>query len=208
MTGFAGHEGPLRGVLQGAAGRFPLVEIQVLLPFVGDVTRRIYKLTLQALFPSTQKTTTPKRKRTRRARKTPSVPVEERVASPAPATPTPNPTPTPDPTPAHAPSRPRNQTTQRTSRPPLQTRQGIVIHGVALRKDLEKVRKWLEEDNKELGKMTTGIRWLRRKATLEEEGKKASSIVLYTKARVEIGRVRLGGKLLRSEGYEPNRKRE
>ncbi|KAF8465665.1 hypothetical protein BDZ91DRAFT_726591 [Kalaharituber pfeilii] len=55
--------------------------------------------------------------------------------------------------------------------------------------------------------MTTGIRWLRRKTTLEEEEKKASSIVLYTKARVEVERVRLGGKWLRSEEYEPNRKR-
>ncbi|KAF8458739.1 hypothetical protein BDZ91DRAFT_800157 [Kalaharituber pfeilii] len=94
-------------------------------------------------------------------------------------------------------------TTPRTSRqPPTKPRHnnGIVIHGVPLRKDLEKCRKWLETENKEIGQ-STGIRWLRKKTTLEEEGKKTSSVVLYTTTKVEIGKVRLGGRWLRTEAY-------
>ncbi|KAF8469493.1 hypothetical protein BDZ91DRAFT_792293 [Kalaharituber pfeilii] len=67
-----------------------------------------------------------------------------------------------------------------------------------------KVRKWLESDNKELGE-TTGIRWLRKKTTLIDEGKKTSSVVLYLKTQREVGKVRLGGRWLRSETYEQDR---
>ncbi|KAF8460721.1 hypothetical protein BDZ91DRAFT_413086 [Kalaharituber pfeilii] len=72
---------------------------------------------------------------------------------------------------------------------------------------LGKVRKWLESGNKRLGK-TVGIRWLRRKAELIEEGKKTSSIVVYLEEETEIDRVRLGGKLLRTTQYEPDRRRK
>ncbi|KAF8464234.1 hypothetical protein BDZ91DRAFT_795765 [Kalaharituber pfeilii] len=83
----------------------------------------------------------------------------------------------------------------------------VVVHGVALRKDLGKVRKWLESGNKTIGK-TVGIRWLRRKAELVEEGKKTSSVVVYLEEETEIHRVRLGGKLLRTTQYEPDRRRK
>ncbi|KAF8446806.1 hypothetical protein BDZ91DRAFT_853675 [Kalaharituber pfeilii] len=55
---------------------------------------------------------------------------------------------------------------------------GVVVHGIALRKDLGRIRRWLEEGNPELGK-TIGIRWLRKKTLLLEEGKKTSSVVVY-----------------------------
>ncbi|KAF8460015.1 hypothetical protein BDZ91DRAFT_799380 [Kalaharituber pfeilii] len=83
---------------------------------------------------------------------------------------------------------------------------GIVIHGIALRKDLARVSRWLEESNPGLGK-TRGIRWLRKKATLLEEGKKASSVVLYLETTADVGKVRLGGGWLRAEVYEPSRGR-
>ncbi|KAF8462815.1 hypothetical protein BDZ91DRAFT_796805 [Kalaharituber pfeilii] len=62
---------------------------------------------------------------------------------------------------------------------------GIVIHGIALRKDLGKVRQWLEAANKELGKVK-GIRWLRKRKLLEEEGKKTSSVVIYLEKEVDV----------------------
>ncbi|KAF8464843.1 hypothetical protein BDZ91DRAFT_795335 [Kalaharituber pfeilii] len=76
----------------------------------------------------------------------------------------------------------------------------------AMRKDLGKVRGWLETSNPELGK-TTGIRWLRKETTLREEGKKTSSVVVYLETTKEAGKVRLGGKWLRTEIYEPDRGR-
>ncbi|KAF8454879.1 hypothetical protein BDZ91DRAFT_801585 [Kalaharituber pfeilii] len=84
---------------------------------------------------------------------------------------------------------------------------GVVVHGISLRKDLGKVRKWLEAGNKTLGK-TVGIRWLRRKTELLAEGKKTSSVVVYLEEEKEIDRVRLGGRLLRTTQYEPDRRRK
>ncbi|KAF8457888.1 hypothetical protein BDZ91DRAFT_852239 [Kalaharituber pfeilii] len=110
-------------------------------------------------------------------------------------------------TPAPTPSTnlPRLSPRPRSRPQRLQTKTyGLVIHGVALRKDLDKIRKWLESDNKELGE-TTGIRWLRKKTTLIDEGKKTSSVVLYLKTQREVGKVRLGGRWLRSETYEQDR---
>ncbi|KAF8469998.1 hypothetical protein BDZ91DRAFT_791989 [Kalaharituber pfeilii] len=83
---------------------------------------------------------------------------------------------------------------------------GIVVHGIALRKDLGKVRRWLEAANKDLGK-TTGIRWL-RKDTLVNEGKKTSSAVVYLVKTIEVGRVRLGGRWLPVNQYEWDRGRK
>ncbi|KAF8460012.1 hypothetical protein BDZ91DRAFT_799374 [Kalaharituber pfeilii] len=121
---------------------------------------------------------------------------------PTPHTHTDTTTPDPDTQTSFAP-RPRTQTG--TPRNP-QPKHGIVIHGVALSKDLGKVRRWLETDNQNLGK-TTGIRWLRRETLLREEGKKTSSVVVYTQTMKEAGKVRLGGKWLRMEVYEPSRGR-
>ncbi|KAF8462031.1 hypothetical protein BDZ91DRAFT_797566 [Kalaharituber pfeilii] len=87
------------------------------------------------------------------------------------------------------------------------TKTGIVVHGIALRKDLGKVRRWLEAANQELGK-TTGIRWLRKKDTLVNEGKKTSSAVVYLENTTEVGRVRLGGRWLRVDQYEWDRGRK
>ncbi|KAF8460095.1 hypothetical protein BDZ91DRAFT_766508 [Kalaharituber pfeilii] len=85
-------------------------------------------------------------------------------------TPTPTPTPTPDLqrqrcTPDLTPG-PRPKTDKPSAPPPhtgatTQT-YGVVVHAIALRKDLGKVQKWLESGNSRLGK-TVGIRWLRRK---------------------------------------------
>ncbi|KAF8475106.1 hypothetical protein BDZ91DRAFT_789355 [Kalaharituber pfeilii] len=72
---------------------------------------------------------------------------------------------------------------------------------------LGKVRKWLESGNDRLGK-TVGIRWLRRKTALLEEGKMTSSVVVYLEAATGVDRVRLGGKWLRTTQYEPDRRRK
>ncbi|KAF8456812.1 hypothetical protein BDZ91DRAFT_800905 [Kalaharituber pfeilii] len=63
------------------------------------------------------------------------------------------------------------------------------------------VRKWLETGNAGLGR-TVGIRWLRKKTLLLEEGKKTSSAVLYLEKQTELDRVRLGGKWLRMSPCE------
>ncbi|KAF8471062.1 hypothetical protein BDZ91DRAFT_846728 [Kalaharituber pfeilii] len=123
-----------------------------------------------------------------------------------PPTPTPN---SPAPTPDHT---RRRRKTSKPSAPTPSTdattpKFGVVVHGIALRKDLGKVRKWLESGNKTLGK-TVGIRWLRRKAELVGEGKKTSSVVVYLEEEREIDRVRLGGKLLRTTQYELDRRRK
>ncbi|KAF8465978.1 hypothetical protein BDZ91DRAFT_794551 [Kalaharituber pfeilii] len=68
-------------------------------------------------------------------------------------------------------------------------------------------RKWLETGNTDLGK-TVGIRWLRKKTLLLEEGKKTSSAVLYLEKQTELDRVRLGGKWLRMSPYEQDRGRK
>ncbi|KAF8461607.1 hypothetical protein BDZ91DRAFT_784806 [Kalaharituber pfeilii] len=123
--------------------------------------------------------------------------------------PTPTPTrqrPTPDPTPRQRPK------TGKPFIPPPNTGAttptfGVVVHGIALRKDLAKVRKWLESGNDRLGK-TVGIRWLTRKAALLEEGKMTSSVVVYLEAATDVDRVRLGGKWLRTTQYEPDRRRK
>ncbi|KAF8459748.1 hypothetical protein BDZ91DRAFT_741414 [Kalaharituber pfeilii] len=53
---------------------------------------------------------------------------------------------------------------------------------------------------------TAGIRWLRNKKTLQEEGKKTSSVVVvYLGEDKEMDRVRLGGRWLRACRYEWDR---
>ncbi|KAF8445456.1 hypothetical protein BDZ91DRAFT_853725 [Kalaharituber pfeilii] len=86
-------------------------------------------------------------------------------------------------------------------------KEGIVGHGIALRKDLRNVRRWMEADNKDIGKIT-GIRWLRNKTILREEGKKTSSVVVYLEDTTEVDRVRLGRRLLRACRYESDRGRK
>ncbi|KAF8448626.1 hypothetical protein BDZ91DRAFT_803033 [Kalaharituber pfeilii] len=105
--------------------------------------------------------------------------------------------------------RPGNTATSPPTTPDATTKgkTGIVIHGIALRKDLGKVRQWLEAANKELGKIS-GIRWLRKRTTLVEEGKKTSSAVVYLEKETDVGRVRLGGRWLRSVRYESERGRK
>ncbi|KAF8454865.1 hypothetical protein BDZ91DRAFT_801571 [Kalaharituber pfeilii] len=105
--------------------------------------------------------------------------------------------------------RPRSTSTSPPTNPDATTRlkTGIVVHGIALRKDLGKVRQWLEAANKELGKIS-GIRWLRKKTTLVEEGKKTSSAVVYLEKETEAGRVRLGRRWLRWDRYESERGRK
>ncbi|KAF8471226.1 hypothetical protein BDZ91DRAFT_760900 [Kalaharituber pfeilii] len=93
--------------------------------------------------------------------------------------------PGPSPGPTKLPSAPKKPTTKKPATPDASTpAQGIVVHGMALRKDLGKVRKWLESGNK-IGK-TVGIRWLRSKTRLVEEGKKTSSVVLYLEKMIEV----------------------
>ncbi|KAF8445140.1 hypothetical protein BDZ91DRAFT_754035 [Kalaharituber pfeilii] len=111
--------------------------------------------------------------------------------------------------PKSAPPKPRKSTsspkTSCPSRNPATRKTGIVIHRIALRKDLGKGRRWLEEANKDIGK-TTRIRWLRRKTLLLEEGKKTSSAVVYLEKEVQIQRVRLGGKWWKAYRYESERR--
>ncbi|KAF8456833.1 hypothetical protein BDZ91DRAFT_800943 [Kalaharituber pfeilii] len=76
-----------------------------------------------------------------------------------------------------------------------------------LRKDLGNVQRWLQASNKDVGKIT-GIRWLRKKTILLEEGKKTSSVVVYLETPTEIGKVRLGGRWLKTNVYETDRGRK
>ncbi|KAF8454270.1 hypothetical protein BDZ91DRAFT_786594 [Kalaharituber pfeilii] len=121
--------------------------------------------------------------------------------------------PTPSPTQKtqtpRTPSRPKTKlpTTPPTPDASTTTKIGIVVHGIALSKDLGKVRRWLEAANQELGK-TTGIRWLRKKDTLVNEGKTTSSAVVYLENHTDVGRVRLGGRWLRVDQYEWDRGRK
>ncbi|KAF8465045.1 hypothetical protein BDZ91DRAFT_795192 [Kalaharituber pfeilii] len=121
--------------------------------------------------------------------------------------------------PTHTPSpRPRTSTLRPQTSPPRSkaapttpdnttTKHGIVVHGIALGKDLGNVRRWLEASNTEIGK-TTGISWLRKKTILLEEGKKTSSAVVYLETQKDIGKVKLGGKWLRTSEYEQDRGRK
>ncbi|KAF8461495.1 hypothetical protein BDZ91DRAFT_797953 [Kalaharituber pfeilii] len=84
---------------------------------------------------------------------------------------------------------------------------GIVIHGIALRKDLGKVKKWLAAANESLGKIK-GIRWLRKRNLLEEAGKTTSSVVVYLEKEVDVEKVRLSGRWHRSARYESERGRK
>ncbi|KAF8460756.1 hypothetical protein BDZ91DRAFT_798635 [Kalaharituber pfeilii] len=84
---------------------------------------------------------------------------------------------------------------------------GIVVHGIALRKDLGKIKQWLQAANKDLGKIT-GVRWLRKRTLLEEEGKKTSSVVLYLEKETDVGKVKLSGRWLRTTRYESERGRK
>ncbi|KAF8458744.1 hypothetical protein BDZ91DRAFT_742932, partial [Kalaharituber pfeilii] len=52
---------------------------------------------------------------------------------------------------------------------------------------------------------TAGIRWLRSKKTLQEEGKQTSSVVVYLEEDKVMDRVRLGGRWLRACRYEWDR---
>ncbi|KAF8465028.1 hypothetical protein BDZ91DRAFT_820932 [Kalaharituber pfeilii] len=81
--------------------------------------------------------------------------------------------------------------------PVVPTKTGILVHGVAVRKDLGNARRWLSADNKDLKKIV-GIRWLRKKDLLIGEGKKTSSIVVYLKDHQNIDKVRLGGRWLKA----------
>ncbi|KAF8468253.1 hypothetical protein BDZ91DRAFT_793128 [Kalaharituber pfeilii] len=96
------------------------------------------------------------------------------------STPPTKPTPGPPGTQGATRRKPRNSPTPATNT----SKSGIVVHGVALRKNLGNVQKWLESANKGLGKIT-GIRWLRKNETLVEEGKLASSVVVYLEECVE-----------------------
>ncbi|KAF8455425.1 hypothetical protein BDZ91DRAFT_801379 [Kalaharituber pfeilii] len=61
--------------------------------------------------------------------------------------------------------------------------------------------------NRELGKIN-GIRWLRKRTILEEEGKKTSSVVVYLGKETEVEKVRLSGRWFRSVRYESERGRK
>ncbi|KAF8461611.1 hypothetical protein BDZ91DRAFT_829588 [Kalaharituber pfeilii] len=108
----------------------------------------------------------------------------------------------------HTPSNPKSQSLHPSIHPGATTSKfGIVVHGIALRKDLGNVRRWMEAASKDIGKIT-GIRWLRNKGILNEEGKKTSSVVVYLEDMKEVERVRLGGRWLRSCQYEWDRGRK
>ncbi|KAF8471103.1 hypothetical protein BDZ91DRAFT_838582 [Kalaharituber pfeilii] len=140
-------------------------------------------------------------------RKIASAPLAGDTADPTPATITPSsPKLTPGPMPntpkPRTPSHPRTKppTTPPTSDATTTSKADIVVHGIALRKDLGKVRRLLEAVTKDLGRIT-GIRWLRKKDTLVNEGKTTSSAVVYLEKTTEVGRVRLGGRWLRVDQY-------
>ncbi|KAF8440632.1 hypothetical protein BDZ91DRAFT_804153 [Kalaharituber pfeilii] len=56
--------------------------------------------------------------------------------------------------------------------------------------------------------MIRGVRWLRKKAILKEEGKKTSSVVAYLETETKADKVKLGGRWLRTSVYEPDRGRK
>ncbi|KAF8460093.1 hypothetical protein BDZ91DRAFT_799170 [Kalaharituber pfeilii] len=150
---------------------------------------------------------------------TDTVPSSAKTSSPKPDTPNPNPEPpktsevpktppTKMTTPSKIPTGKNHKHPTQPANPDATTsKYGVVVHGIALRKDLGRIRRWLEEGNPELGK-TIGIRWLRKKTLLLEEGKKTSSVVVYLEGGASAEKVRLGGKWLRISTYEPDRRRK
>ncbi|KAF8448189.1 hypothetical protein BDZ91DRAFT_803217 [Kalaharituber pfeilii] len=84
---------------------------------------------------------------------------------------------------------------------------GIVIHGIILRKELRKVKQWLEATNKELGKIK-GIYWLRKRNVLEENSKKTSSVVIYLEREMDVEKVRLSRQWYKSVRYESEREQK
>ncbi|KAF8469945.1 hypothetical protein BDZ91DRAFT_761289 [Kalaharituber pfeilii] len=118
------------------------------------------------------------------------------TATVTPSAPTPNSTPIPKPKTSQT-TRARFLTYPSTPGAPRRS---------ALRKDLGNVWRWMEADNKDI-KRITGIRWLIKKTTLREEGKKTSSLVVYLEDTVQADWVRLGGKWLRACKYEWDRGR-
>ncbi|KAF8443465.1 hypothetical protein BDZ91DRAFT_803910 [Kalaharituber pfeilii] len=78
---------------------------------------------------------------------------------------------------------------------------------MAIEMHSEMAAKMASEMATTLGKIR-GVRWLRKKAILKEEGKKTSSVVAYLETETKADKVKLGGRWLRTSVYEPDRGRK
>ena len=83
------------------------------------------------------------------------------------------------------------------SPPPTAKARAVVMHAAPLHYKPGTMRRWIEEDNK--GVEIMGIRWLTRE---HWPGKVASSLVIYMRSAMEIGRLRMGRKLFHTTRYD------
>ena len=74
-------------------------------------------------------------------------------------------------------------------RPTVKRAQAVVMHAAPLRYKPGTMRRWMEEDNR--GVKIMGIRLTRE----QKPGKVASSLVIYMKSAVEMGKIHMGRKL-------------
>ena len=81
----------------------------------------------------------------------------------------------------------------------LQERE-VVMHAGLLRYKLGTMRRWIEENNKGVENM--GIWWLTQE---HWPGKVASSLVIFMKSGIEIGKLRMGRKLFHRTRYDWDR---
>lgn len=82
--------------------------------------------------------------------------------------------------------------------PPPQVRT-LVMHAAPLKFKPGTMRRWIEEDNK--GMNILGIRWLLKEV---QQGKAASSLVIYLKDAIHVGALRMGRRLFRTTCYDWN----
>ena len=84
---------------------------------------------------------------------------------------------------------------------PLRTH-AIVMHAAPLHYKPGTMRRWIEEDNKDMGVEIMGIRWLLKE---NRPGKVASSLVIYMKSARKVEKLRMGRRFFRTTSYDWDR---
>ena len=82
------------------------------------------------------------------------------------------------------------------------TTHAIVMHAAPLHYKPGTMRRWIEEDNKDMGVEIMGIRWLLKE---NQPGKVASSLVIYMKSARKAEKLRMGRRFFRTTSYDWDR---
>ena len=101
---------------------------------------------------------------------------------------------------AQAPTPPKAQNTPPPARL-LQTN-AIMMHAAPLHYKPGAMRRWIEEDNQDVGVEILGIRWLLKE---NRPGKVASSLVIYMKSARKVEKLRMGSRFFRTTSYDWDR---